>query len=80
MARPYHYVVRIYRRGYASLEGLVEDTCTGAERRFSTAEQLWSLLHRPIPRKAPSGQRRGTNDRSDARIAPAKGKDETEGE
>ncbi len=49
--KPYCYVVRIYRRGYARLEGLVEDARTGNAQAFANVEQLWTLLRRPITRK-----------------------------
>lgn len=52
MGQPRNYVVRVYRRGFESLEGLVEDTRTGAEQPFSSIEQLWALLRGPIPRKS----------------------------
>lgn len=60
MGQPHNYVVRVYRRGFESLEGLVEDTRTGAERPFSSIEQLWTLLRGPISRKAPPAPRKGT--------------------
>jgi len=51
MGQPHNYVVRIYRRGFASLEGLIEDSRTGNEQPFSSIEQLWALLRGPIRRK-----------------------------
>lgn len=59
MGQPHNYVVRVYRRGFESLEGLVEDTRTGAERPFSSIEQLWTLLRGPISRKLRSDPRKG---------------------
>lgn len=66
MGQPRNYVVRIYRRGFENLEGLVEDTRTGAEQPFSSIEQLWALLRGPIPRKARSVTRHGSRRLDDA--------------
>jgi len=49
------YVVRIYRQGARSLTGVVEDTSSGVQRPFGSAEQLWALLRqrqlRPVRAK-----------------------------
>lgn len=44
MAQASSYVIRIYRRGFSTLEGLVEDSRTGEQRSFSKMEELWSIL------------------------------------
>lgn len=51
MRQPHHYVVRIYRRGFSTLEGLVEDVRSGTEHAFSTMEELWRLLREPVRRR-----------------------------
>lgn len=66
MGQPHNYVVRVYRRGFESLEGLVEDTRTGAEQPFSSIEQLWTLLRGPISRKSRSDARKGPRGLDDA--------------
>jgi hypothetical protein len=53
MRQPHHYVVRIYRRGFSTLEGLVEDVRSGTEHAFSTMEELWRLLREPARRRKP---------------------------
>lgn len=62
MRQPHHYVVRIYRRGFSTLEGLVEDVRSGTEHAFSTMEELWRLLREPARRSrsgnAASGESR----------------------
>jgi hypothetical protein len=58
MRDPRSYIVRIYRQGFRSLSGVVEDTHSGGMRSFHSAEKLLALLRAPIPHIAPI-QRRG---------------------
>ncbi len=44
MRQPKSYVVRIYRQGARSLNGVVEDARTGEQRPFSSMQELWTLL------------------------------------
>jgi hypothetical protein len=44
MHEPRSYIVRIYRQGYRSLSGIVEDTQTGRTRAFRNTRQLSALL------------------------------------
>lgn len=44
MREPRSYVVRVYRQGYRSLCGIVEDTRTGQARAFRDVQQLTALL------------------------------------
>lgn len=54
MRQPRSYIVRIYRQGARNLTGVVQDARTGEQRPFSTMQELWSLLRRPLPRSPPS--------------------------
>ena len=54
MRQPRSYVVRVYRRGFRTLGGIVEDTVTGAQRPFRDADELIALLTRPLRRGSPS--------------------------
>jgi hypothetical protein len=59
MAQPRSYIVRVYRRGFVQLSGLVEDVAAGTEHTFKTAEELHALLgalsrHRASPGNHPS--------------------------
>jgi hypothetical protein len=60
MRQPRSYIVRIYRQGFRSLAGMVEDTRSGGGRPFRSAEELLALL------RVPAGQppRRRGNPRS----------------
>jgi len=58
MREPRSYVVRIYRQGYRSLSGTVEDTRTTATRPFRNTQQLAALLRAPIS-NAPLAEREG---------------------
>ena len=63
MRMPRSYVVRIYRQGYQSLSGLVEDVHSGAKRPFQSLAELIALLRAPIAR-APTS-RGGSDSHSD---------------
>lgn len=56
MGEPRSYVVRIYRRGYRSLSGVVEDTRTSGQRSFRNADELITALRCPGPLAAPGEQ------------------------
>jgi len=58
MREPRSYIVRIYRQGYRSLSGIVEDTRTGGRQPFRTSEELAVLLRAPIAH-APAVERQG---------------------
>jgi len=45
--QPRSYIVRVYRQGARSLNGVVEDARTGEQRPFSSMQELWVLLRRP---------------------------------
>ena len=47
MPQPKSYIVRIYRQGARSLNGVVEDARNGEQRSFSSMQELWALLRRP---------------------------------
>ncbi len=52
-----HYIVQIYRRGSAgTLHGVVERVANGSRMSFSSAEELFAILHAgadgPIHRRA----------------------------
>ena len=49
MGVPGSYVVRIYRRGFRTLFGVVEDTQSGGTRAFRSGEELVALLRSRIP-------------------------------
>ena len=57
MREPRSYIVRIYRQGYRSLSGVVEDTRTGSKRSFRNARELSALLREPLA-IAPSAERK----------------------
>jgi hypothetical protein len=42
--QPKTYIVRIYRQGARSLNGVVEDARSGEQRAFSSMPELWALL------------------------------------
>jgi hypothetical protein len=44
MREPGSYIVRIYRQGFQTLCGVVEDTRSGATRAFRSGEELLALL------------------------------------
>jgi len=54
MAEPRSYIVRIYRQGYRTLAGTVEDATTQGQRPFRDAEELAALLRASIPRRSNS--------------------------
>ncbi|MFO1318869.1 MAG: hypothetical protein U1F52_04595 [Burkholderiales bacterium] len=49
MSGPRTYIVRIYRQGFRSLTGTLEDADTGGVRGFQSVEELGKHLHAPIP-------------------------------
>ena len=49
MREPRSYIVRIYRQGYRSLSGIVEDTHTSNQQPFRNIQELLALLRAPIP-------------------------------
>lgn len=49
MSGPRAYIVRIYRQGFQSLGGTVEDTATAGTRSFKDVEELARHLQAPIP-------------------------------
>ena len=53
MRLPRSYIVRVYRQGARSLNGVVEDARTGDQRPFSNVQELWALLRRPCFGSAP---------------------------
>ncbi len=44
MREPRSYIVRIYRQGYRTLSGIVEEPGSGAVRTFRTEEELLGIL------------------------------------
>jgi hypothetical protein len=60
MREPRSYIVRVYRQGFRTLTGIVEDTRSSAKRPFRSAEDLLALLRRPIARPASAERRRKT--------------------
>ena len=48
MRVPSCYIVRIYRQGFRTLYGVVEDAQSGGVRAFRSAEELLMLLRRQI--------------------------------
>jgi hypothetical protein len=57
MSQPRSYIVRVYRQGARNLAGVVEDAWTGGQRSFSSMQELWSLLRRPLPGSSTSSTR-----------------------
>lgn len=53
MSGPRTYIVRIYRQGYRSLMGTVEDSATAGMRPFRDLGELGQHLLGPIPVSAP---------------------------
>ncbi len=53
MREPRSYIVRIYRQGYRSLSGIVEDTHTSSQQPFRNTQELIALLRGPIANTAP---------------------------
>ena len=58
MREPRSYIVRIYRHGFRTLAGVVEDPHSGGERSFRNVEELLALL-RVRFRQDPPTNRRG---------------------
>jgi hypothetical protein len=57
MREPRSYIVRIYRQGYRTLSGIVEDTHTTSERPFRNTRELFALLRAPIADALPAERR-----------------------
>jgi hypothetical protein len=55
--QPRNYIVRIYRQGARDLAGIVEDARSGRQCAFSSVQELWKLLRRPLPRSITSRAR-----------------------
>jgi hypothetical protein len=53
MREPRSYIVRIYRQGYRSLSGVVEDTHTSGGQPFRNTRELITLLRAPIANAKP---------------------------
>ena len=49
--QPRSFIVRIYRHGYSSLSGVVEDATTGTQEPFANLEELWEALKSMVRRK-----------------------------
>jgi hypothetical protein len=49
MDEPRSYIVRIYRRGFRTLSGQVEDTSTSTTSHFRNPDELLALLISPEP-------------------------------
>ena len=46
------YVVRVYRRDAAGMDGVVESVASGEQVPFHTTDELWRALHDlPSPRR-----------------------------
>jgi len=54
MRQPRSYIVRIYRQGARSVNGVVEDARTGEQWPFSSMQDLWALIRRPSFRATPT--------------------------
>ena len=61
MREPRSYIVRVYRQGYATLSGLVEDTQTGSKRPFRDIQQLSALLRGKAEDLPPKSTGRSSN-------------------
>lgn len=61
MREPRSYIVRIYRQGFRTLAGVVEDTHSGAAQPFRNTEELLALVRAPIPMRPPPRRRRSSN-------------------
>ena len=48
MREPRGYIVRIYRQGFRTFAGTVEDTQTSNRQAFKTVDELLALLRAPI--------------------------------
>jgi len=63
MWQPRTFIIRLYPDGPGRSAGLLEDAGSGKQFRFVDKEELWSLLHRPVPLKSPDiNARRGKKD------------------
>ncbi len=52
MRSPRSFIVRIYRRGFGSLSGIVEDSSSGEQRSFNSMAELWALFVAKLRRRA----------------------------
>ncbi len=57
MRTPRSYIVRIYRRGFRTLSGVIEDTRTNTQQPFRDIEELLAVLRAPDSRAPPPGCR-----------------------
>jgi hypothetical protein len=58
------YVVRVYRRDAAGMDGVVESVASGEQVPFHTTEELWRALYRlPTPRRNVPANEPGEEDR-----------------
>jgi hypothetical protein len=57
MREPRSYIVRIYRQGYRSLSGIVEDAQSGGRRPFRNTRELSVLLRASISPAPPIGRK-----------------------
>jgi hypothetical protein len=69
MREPRSYIVRIYRQGYRSLAGTVEDTRSGTSRGFRNTRELAVLLRGSIQAPNPL-ERKAVTDQPDRRDKP----------
>ena len=53
MPGPRSYIVRVYRQGFRSLAGVVEDVATQGQRVFRDLNELSRWLRAPIRRQPP---------------------------
>ena len=53
MPGPRSYIVRVYRQGFRSLAGVVEDIATQGQRAFRNVNELSRWLRAPIDRRPP---------------------------
>lgn len=60
MRAPESYIVRIYRRGFRSMAGVLEHPATGRQRPFMGIQELWDLLRTKcrVPKRPPKSTSR----------------------
>ncbi len=52
MREPRSFIVRIYRRGFRTLSGVIEDTSTNTQQPFRDIDELIAMLREPDSRAA----------------------------
>ncbi|MBI3530353.1 MAG: hypothetical protein HY067_20600 [Betaproteobacteria bacterium] len=57
MRAPRSYIVRIYRRGFRTLSGVIEDTRTNTQQPFGDIDELIAVMRTPDSRAPPPGRR-----------------------